>query len=231
LASFFDFSLNTSLRLHLSGSPNTHSTALTMLAASKTKQKWERVPQEETGEDVPRLQANSGNSLESGASIYDAHSGNVCSPSGLRVFLTLLPNIYIPCFLFNLAGSVTDPVLPLFASHLGGSALVAGLVVSIDRLSSVVCSLPASLVFHRLGPSRTMALGALVGGAACAGAGASTSPVGLIGSLLVLGCGNALWKVSRATFIRMVTPPRASLSLSTDIHLTVCNNNYDRMYL
>ena len=30
--------------------------------------------------------------------------------TGLQVFMSLLFTIYVPCFLFNLAGSITDPV-------------------------------------------------------------------------------------------------------------------------
>ena len=37
-----------------------------------------------------------------------------------------------------------------------------------------------------------MALGSLVGDAACASAGASTAPVGMIGSMLILGFGNRM---------------------------------------
>ena len=107
--------------------------------------------------------------------------------SGRAVFLVLLPTIFIPCFLFTLATAITDPVLPLVATHLGGSAFVAGLSVSVDRIMTVAFSLPASTAIQRLGAPATMALGAAVGGVAALAAAFAGSVAALVAALFVIG--------------------------------------------
>ena len=142
----------------------------------------------------------------SGSSIYQqpvvAEHGQ-----GLRVFLVLLPTIFLPCFLFNLATAITDPVLPLVATQLGGSAFVAGLSVSVDRVMTVAFSLPASTAIQRLGAPATMALGAAVGGLAALAAAFAGSVFALVGALFVIGAGNAMWKVTRTSLIGTLCPP------------------------
>ena len=107
--------------------------------------------------------------------------------SGRAVFLVLLPTIFLPCFLFTLATAITDPVLPLVATHLGGSAFVAGLSVSVDRIMTVAFSLPASTAIQRLGAPATMALGAAVGGVAALAAAFAGSVAALVAALFVIG--------------------------------------------
>jgi len=107
--------------------------------------------------------------------------------SGRAVFLVLLPTIFLPCFLFTLATAITDPVLPLVATHLGGSAFVAGLSVSVDRIMTVAFSLPASTAINRLGAPATMALGAAVGGVAALAAAFAGSGGALVAALFVIG--------------------------------------------
>eukprot|EP01043_Picozoa_sp_COSAG02_P079567 COSAG02_NODE_18478_length_936_cov_0.783751_1_plen_103_part_01 len=82
-----------------------------------------------------------GGSIYNGSTKEDAPAQD----SGLSIFLALLPMIYIPCFLFNLAGSITDPVIPLLATHLGGNVATAGMAVSIDRLATIAFAVPAGL--------------------------------------------------------------------------------------
>lgn len=127
-------------------------------------------------------------------------------PTGLQIFMSLLFTIYIPCFLFNLAGSITDPVLPLFATSLGGSVALAGAAVSVERLTSIIFSVPSGIAFRLLGPSGTMATGAAIAGGAMVLASQASSVEQLLAALLLLGLGNALWKIARSTFIRMVVP-------------------------
>ena len=107
--------------------------------------------------------------------------------SGRAVFLVLLPTIFLPCLLFTLATAITDPVLPLVATHLGGSAFVAGLSVSVDRIMTVAFSLPASTAIQRLGAPATMALGAAVGGVAALAAAFAGSVTALVAALFVIG--------------------------------------------
>ena len=126
---------------------------------------------------------------------------------GKRVFLVLLPTIFLPCFLFTLATAITDPVLPLVASQLGGSAFVAGLSVSVDRVMTDTFSLPASTAIQRLGAPATMALGAAVGGIAALAAAFAGTISGLVVALFVIGAGNAMWKVTRTSLIGVLCPP------------------------
>jgi MFS family permease len=102
---------------------------------------------------------------------------------------------------------MTDPVLPLVASQLGGSAFVAGLSVSVDRIMTVTFSLPASTAIQRLGAPATMALGAAVGGVASLAAAFAGSIFSLILALFVIGAGNAMWKVTRTSLIGVLCPP------------------------
>jgi MFS family permease len=126
--------------------------------------------------------------------------------TGMQIFMSLLFTIYVPCFLFNLAGSITDPVLPLFATSLGGSVALAGAAVSVERLTSIIFSVPAGIAFRLLGPSGTMAAGAAIAGSAMILASQASSVGQLLAGLLLLGMGNALWKIARSTFIRMAVP-------------------------
>ncbi len=136
------------------------------------------------------------------AHVLERHAGQ-----GRRAFLVLLPTIFLPCFLFTLATAITDPVLPLVATQLGGSAFVAGLSVSVDRVMTVTFSLPASSAIQRLGAPATMALGAAIGGVAALAAAFAGSVFTLILALFVVGAGNAMWKVTRTSLIGVLCPP------------------------
>jgi MFS family permease len=146
-------------------------------------------------------------SARSESSIYAAEPQSA-SPTGgvLQVFMSLLFTIYMPCFLFNLAGSITDPVLPLFATSLGGSVALAGAAVSVERLTSIFFSVPAGIVFRTLGAGGTMTVGAAIAGGAMILGSQASSVEHLLVALLLLGLGNALWKIARSTFIRMAVP-------------------------
>ena len=163
-----------------------------------------RAPEDE-GEDesAALLGGATSEGPDEAESIYAAKQPQ---PTGLQIFMSLLFTIYIPCFLFNLAGAITDPVLPLFATSLGGSVALAGAAVSVERLTSIIFSVPSGIAFRLLGPSSTMATGAAIAGGAMVLASQASSVDQLLAALLLLGLGNALWKIARSTFIRMVVP-------------------------
>lgn len=97
-------------------------------------------------------------------------------------------------------------VLPLFAASLGGSVALAGAAVSVERLTSIIFSIPAGIVFRMLGAGGTMTAGATIAGGAMILASQASSVALLLVGLLLLGLGNALWKIARSTFIRMAVP-------------------------
>ena len=136
-------------------------------------------------ESAALLADEAGGAVSGAGSIYQPEPDP--PTSGRAVFLVLLPTIFVPCFLFTLATAITDPVLPLVATHLGGSAFVAGLSVSVDRIMTVAFSLPASTAINRLGAPATMALGAAVGGVAALAAAFAGSVAALVAALFVIG--------------------------------------------
>lgn len=108
--------------------------------------------------------------------------------------------IYLPNFLFSVGRGVTVPVIALLALDLGASPAVAGAVVALRGIGTMLFDLPAGVLIARMGERRTM----VASGAALAVVGglvALRPPLWLYAVLVaVMGCTWSVWHIARISY-------------------------------
>ena len=126
--------------------------------------------------------------------------------SGPFQLRSLVGGIYLPALLFATGQGMVVPIIPLFAKELGAGVALAGVVVAMRGLGSMVGDVPSGLLVSRLGGRTMMAAGALLTAASAAAIGLSDGVPLLAAFVLVNGIAFALWHVSRLAFLTEVVP-------------------------
>jgi MFS family permease len=132
------------------------------------------------------------------------------SPRGL-----LLP-VYLPALLFSIGQGAIIPMTPLLARDAGASLAVAGIVVAMRGIGTIVFDIPAGQLVGRWGERRTIVLGTALLVVAGVGCILSDSVALIAVFVFLMGCGWAIWLLARLSFVTDAVPPeRRGRALST----------------
>jgi len=115
-------------------------------------------------------------------------------------------SVYIPTLLYAIGQGIAIPVVPLFAKDLGAGLALAGLVVTMRGVGSMVADVPAGLLVSRMGGRRSMLVGGISTALACVGIALSPNVLMLAAFVVVTGMGQAIWVVSRLAYIAGAAP-------------------------
>ena len=119
---------------------------------------------------------------------------------------SLLITVYLPAALFGLGQGAAAPVVALTARDLGASLGVAGLVVSLAGLGTIIGDLPAGRLVVRLGERGAILLGSAVGAVGVVLCLVAQS-VWLLGvGVALTGLANAVWGLARQSYLAEVVP-------------------------
>src|SRR5690606_26703565 len=115
-------------------------------------------------------------------------------------------SVYIPTLLYAVGQGIAIPVVPLFAKDLGAGLALAGLVVTMRGVGSMIADVPAGLLVTRMGGRRAMLVGGIATALACVGIALSPNVLMLTVFVVVTGMGQAIWVVSRLAYIAGAAP-------------------------
>ena len=122
-----------------------------------------------------------------------------------RVRSLALP-IYLPTFLFAIGQGAAIPILPLLALDMGLSVPMAGLLVGLRSVGSLLFNLPAGMLVARVGERRAMIVGSALLTVVAVGIGTRPSIGVLIVLVLLMGAGWSIWLLARLAFATEITP-------------------------
>ena len=126
----------------------------------------------------------------------------------------LLP-VYVPTALLAFGQGLLVPTLPYYASSLGASKALIGLIFAAAGIGTLLMDVPAGALLSRMGRRPAMLIGAGMVGLTSVFAAFLPSIAALIILRLLAGVGTALWGISRHAYITdAITPSQRGRSLS-----------------
>jgi len=121
---------------------------------------------------------------------------------------SLILSVYLPTFLFSIGQGAVLPIIPLFARDLGASVAVAGLIVAMRGVGTMLFDLPSGVAVSRFGDRGAMVVGTFLVAVVAVGASLSRSVLVLAALILIMGGGWAFWQVARLAYVSEVAPLR-----------------------
>ena len=122
-----------------------------------------------------------------------------------RVRSLVLP-IYLPAFLFAIGQGAAIPILPLLALDMGLSVPMAGLLVGLRSVGSLLFNIPAGMLVARVGERRAMIIGSALLTVVAIGIGTRPSVGVLVVLVLLMGAGWSIWLLARLAYATEITP-------------------------
>ena len=126
------------------------------------------------------------------------------APPSIR---SLTLTVYAPTFVFAVGQGAVIPIMALAARSVGAGVALAGLIVALRGIGTMLFDIPAGRLITRLGERRAMVIATVVLIVSLVGCAVSTSPVTFAVSAFVMGCGWAIWLLARLTYVTEVMPP------------------------
>jgi MFS family permease len=123
---------------------------------------------------------------------------------------------YGPSLLYGISSGAVAPVIALSAVQRGASVAVAGLVVALMGIGSILANIPAGLLTTRFGERRAMvgSTGLTVAGLGLCLLGAGLWP--FAAGVLVLGMAGAVFQLARQSYLTEIVPfGRRARAMST----------------
>lgn len=114
--------------------------------------------------------------------------------------------VYLPTFLFATGQGAVLPIVALVAKDLGASVAIAGLVVAVRGIGTMLFDIPAGTLVSRYGERRAMAIATLMMMVSLVGCVLSQSVVVFAGFMLLMGCSWSVWLLARLAYVSDVMP-------------------------
>ncbi len=124
-----------------------------------------------------------------------------------RLIVVLARTVYLPGFLMFVGYGMVAPVVPLYATALGGSLAVAGAVVSLRGFGQLLINLPAGMLLSRIGNRRLLLLSTIGALLAALATGLSRSIALLSLCTFLAGGLRSTWAITRVDYIRDLVAP------------------------
>ena len=121
---------------------------------------------------------------------------------------SLTASVYVPNFLFAVGQGAAIPVIALLALDLGASPAVAGGIVALRGIGTMIFDLPSGLIVARFGERRAMVMATGLLGVIALGIGLRPSLLVYAGLILLLGFAWSVWALARLTYATEAAPPR-----------------------
>ena len=129
---------------------------------------------------------------------------------------SLVPTVYLPGLLLAVGLGAVVPQVALAARDIGASVAVAGVVVALRSLGTMLFDVPSGLIVARLGNRNAMLASTALLVVALVGCATSGSVWVLGAWVFVVGCGWSIWLLARQTYVSEVMPShRRGRALST----------------
>ena len=129
---------------------------------------------------------------------------------------SLTLTVYAPTFVFAVGQGAVIPIMALAARSVGAGVALAGLIVALRGIGTMVFDIPAGHLITRLGERRAMVIATAILIASLVGCAVSRSPLPFAISAFAMGCGWAIWLLARLTYVSEVMPANLrGRSLST----------------
>jgi MFS family permease len=114
--------------------------------------------------------------------------------------------VYVPAFLFAVGQGAVIPIVALAARDIGASVAIAGVMVALRGIGTMVFDVPAGHLVTRLGERRAMSVGTGILLVSLLGCVLSPSPLPFGFFMFLMGCGWAVWLLARLTYVSEVMP-------------------------
>lgn len=126
------------------------------------------------------------------------------APPSLRALA--LP-IYAPTLLFSVGQGAVIPIVALAAKDLGASVALAGTIVALRGIGTLLFDIPAGALVGRLGERKAMTFATALLVASLLGCVASPNVAVFAVSMFLMGCGWSVWLLARLAYVTDVMPP------------------------
>ncbi len=108
--------------------------------------------------------------------------------------------------MFAVGQGAVIPVMALAARSVGAGLALAGIIVALRGIGTMVFDIPAGRLITRLGERRAMVIATVVLIASLIGCVVSRSPLPFAISAFAMGCGWSIWLLARLTYVTEVMP-------------------------
>lgn len=119
---------------------------------------------------------------------------------------SLTATVYLPTFLFAVGQGAVIPIVALAARDVGASVPLAGFIVALRGIGTMLFDVPAGQLVARLGERKAMVVGTGLLLVSLGGAVASASPLPFGAFMFVMGWGWSMWLLARLTYVSEVMP-------------------------
>jgi MFS family permease len=121
---------------------------------------------------------------------------------------SLTASVYVPGVLYAIGQGAATPIIALVALDLGASPALAGAIVALRGIGTLIFDIPAGSLVARVGERRAMLIA--TGGLTLIALGIGLGPTLPVYAVLVFLMGGAwsVWALARLAFATEVTPPR-----------------------
>lgn len=121
---------------------------------------------------------------------------------------TLALSLYLPSVLLSFCSGLLIPTLPVFASALGVSYGLVGLILAGESIGMLLADVPAGILLQRLGRKRSMLIGLLILAASVLALAFPWGVIQLVLLRVLAGAGGALFTISRHVYMAEAIPQK-----------------------
>jgi len=121
---------------------------------------------------------------------------------------SLTSSVYLPNLLFAIGQGAAVPVIALLALDLGASPAMAGAVVALRGIGTMLFDVPAGILVARYGDRRAMTAATIALAGIAFAVGLRPSLPLYAGLILVMGCAWSVWALARLSFATEAAPLR-----------------------
>lgn len=139
--------------------------------------------------------------MQSGPLLINDHGHNQNFRLGSLTYSVYLPNV-----LFAIGHGAVTPVIALVALDLGASVPIAGALVALNALGTVVFDLPAGVLVARIGERAAMISASFVLGLVALTIALGPSLAMFAVLVFVVGCATSVWALARMAFVTEAAP-------------------------